>query len=432
MHHWHPAIPALLAAVLFLAPRIGIMTWTEFEREAAWSSFFVIGTSLSLAQAVLTSGAASWCAKQLGQIFLWLAYYPSANIVLIILVGSLVHAGIPNIAASISLMIPVMLMLGTGTQISAIVDMWGPGAVVTPFASTINVVLISQLIDSVSELEAHAAIQSAEFRVANRLAETTRGRIPENVEVFELSKVDHSLPRVVYICCVGTMLHQPHSSVALYGLPIQESLPTLIHPNEILDGALTVDARQGGATRTTTWGWMNQPVVFRLLREHGKRVNFLGVALQRTRFETELGKQVTAAVTSQMARLLGADGAVITRMLSSGNNFMDVMLTLQACERKGVRTVLITPEWGGTEGTDLPLAFYVPEATAMVTTGSLERPIKLPVPAKVIGAKEGQPVLIVPGDPPFSPWSELTRDGWRDIFGGIDWWGGMNLTCLMY
>lgn len=323
------------------------------------------------------------------------------------------------------------ILSGTGTQISGILDMWGPGAVVTPFASTINIVLISKLIDSVSEWEAHTTIQSAEFRVANRLAETTRDKTPENVEVFELSKVDPSLPRVVYILTFNTR-QAPHSGAAYYGLPVRESLPIFMHPNEFLDGALTADARQGSGARMHTWGWINQPVVLRLLREHGKRVNFLGVILERTGFPTEIDKQITAAATSQMARLLGADSAIMTRISISGQTFIEVMLTVQACVRKGVKTVLMIPEWGGTEGTDLPLLFHVPEANAMVSTGSFERKIKLPLPAKVIGAEKGQLVRITPPDPPFSPWSELTRDGWRDIFGGIDWFGGMNLTCKEY
>ena len=323
------------------------------------------------------------------------------------------------------------ILSGTGSQISAILDMWGPGAVVTPFASMINVVLILKLIDGVSEWEAHATIQSAEFKVANRLAEATRDKTPENVEVFELSEVDPSLPRVVYILSCNTR-QAPHSGAAYYGLPIRETPPTFIHPNEFLDGALTADARQGSAARIQTWGWMNQPVVLRLLREHGKRLNFVGVILERTGFQTELDKQITATTTSQMARLLGADSALMTRTGISGNTFIEVMLTVQACVRKGVKTVLMIPEWGGTEGVDLPLLFHVPEANAMVSTGSFEREIKLPTPSKVIGVKRGQLVCIMPGDPPFSPWSELTRDGWRDIAGGIDWFGGMNLTCEEY
>ncbi len=321
---------------------------------------------------------------------------------------------------------------GSASQCSGIVDMWGPGAQVTPFGSTINIVPILNLVDGVTELEAHAAIQSAELKVAHRLADTTRDRVPENVEDFELLEVDASLPRVVYILGCRTTWHEPHSLVAYYGLPIRESLPTLIHPNEILDGALTKDARRGGGTYITTWGFLNHPVILGLLREHGKRLNFLGVILQRTRFESEFGKQVTAMCASQMARLLGADGAILTRIVTSGNNFIDLMLTVQACEKKGVKTVFLTPEWGGKDGNELPLVFYVPEATAMVSTGSFEREPKLPSPAKVIGAQEGELVQLYPGDKPFSPWSELTLPSWSWIFGGIDWFGHLNSTCTDY
>src|SRR3970282_567567 len=119
------------------------------------------------------------------------------------------------------------------------------------------------------------------------------------------------MPKIFYSLGFLTEWHLPHSSVAYYGLPIRESLPTFVHPNEFLDGALTTDARKGNGSRPQTWQLMNHPMVLRLLREHGKRLNFLGVILQKTRFEAEFGKQVSAACTSQMARLFRADGAII-------------------------------------------------------------------------------------------------------------------------
>src|SRR6185436_1346407 len=57
LHHWHPAVPALLAWTCLLAPRIGVLTWSEFEHGFGWANFFVIGSSLSLAHAIVASGA---------------------------------------------------------------------------------------------------------------------------------------------------------------------------------------------------------------------------------------------------------------------------------------------------------------------------------------------------------------------------------------
>ena len=324
------------------------------------------------------------------------------------------------------------VMGGTAAQNSAILDMWGPAAAISPFASKINLVLVLKLIDNISEWEAHTVIQAAELKIANRLAETTRDKMPDNIESFELGEVDSSLPKVIYIIGCVTILNEPHSLVAYYGLPIQESLPLYMHPNEFLDGALTTDARRGNGGWTSTWDWQNQPMILKLMKEHGERLNFLGVILQRTRFLTEFGKRVSATATSQLAKLLGAESAIITRINLSGNNFVDTMFTLQACEKKGIKTVLMTPEWGGTGGTDLPLVYYVPEASAIVSSGSFEREIKLPPPTRVIGVEKGQMARLYVGDPPFDPWSELTRDGWRDILGGIDWFGSMHLTCREY
>ena len=52
VHHWHPTLPALLAWVCFLMPGVGVLTWRQFEQEVGWANFFVLASSLSLAQAL--------------------------------------------------------------------------------------------------------------------------------------------------------------------------------------------------------------------------------------------------------------------------------------------------------------------------------------------------------------------------------------------
>src|SRR5262245_55037689 len=62
LHHWHPAIPALLAWACLVAPGLGVLSWKEFERGLSWAAIFVIASSLSLAQALMKSGAGAWLA----------------------------------------------------------------------------------------------------------------------------------------------------------------------------------------------------------------------------------------------------------------------------------------------------------------------------------------------------------------------------------
>ena len=321
---------------------------------------------------------------------------------------------------------------GTVAESRGLIDMWGPAAQTSPYSSLINLAMILKLNDGLSELEAHAAMQQAHFKVAQRLAETTIGLTSEDVETFELGKADPSLPKVVYNICYHVDPWSPVSRVCLYSFPLHEGLPFFMHPNEFLDGAVTTDARQGGIAVWQTWGWQNQATVLSLLREHGKTLNFLGVILQRTSFYTEIDKKATAAFASQLAKLLGAQGAIITGIPFIGNTFFGVMLTLRAYEKKGIKTVLLTPEASGGGAGGSPLVFFVPEADAMVSTGDLQRGIDLLKPTKVIGCAKGEFMSETPEEVPLDVWNEIKSKGYPAIEGAVDTWGGMNFTVKEY
>jgi glycine reductase len=320
---------------------------------------------------------------------------------------------------------------GTAVQRSAILDMWGPGAEVSRFSSQVNLVLILRLAKGLPEIEAHTAIQRAECEIAKRLAEVTAGQEPQRVEIYDLTKKEPKLPRVVLIQGCLTDSHHPHSGTAYYGLPIRDSLATAVHPNELLDGAITPDTTRAQAVYPTTWDWQNHPLAQGLYREHGKRLNFLGIILERLRFETHHGKEVIAQNTAQLARTLEADAALIT-WLGSGNSFVDVMLTVRACEQRGIKTVLVTYEYGGKDGIDAPLLYFVPEASNVVSTGTRDRWLELPAPERVVGPSEQIQMLSYPGAPVIPAWDPLTLDARDMIIGGVDIWGRQSWICRAY
>jgi glycine reductase len=219
--------------------------------------------------------------------------------------------------------------------------------------------------------------------------------------------------------------------VSYYGLPIRESLSTFVHPNELWDGALAVIATRGIGYFPITWDWQNHPLALGLCREHGHRLNFLGVILQRIRYETFHGKEVVAQNAAQLAERLGADGAVVT-WLGSGNAFLDVMLTVRACEKRAIRTTLVTYEYGGKDGGDSPLLFYVPEADAVVSTGSRDRWLELPKAEQIIGPYREVKILSYPGAPVADAGDALTLDARDMVIGGVDNWGQESWTCSAY
>ena len=320
---------------------------------------------------------------------------------------------------------------GLGVQRSALLDMWGPGAASSKFGGLAHLVLVMKLAKGLSELDAHMAIQSAELEVARSIAETTIGLEPAGLEVYDLSARRPELPKVILIQGCLTDDHQAHSGVSYYGLPIRESLATFVHPNELLDGAVAVNVTRGIGYFPITWDWQNHPLALGLCRDHGHRLNFLGVILQRIRYETFHGKEVIAQNAAQLAERLGADGAVIT-WLGSGNAFLDVMLTVRACEKRAIRTTLVTYEYGGKDGVDSPLLFYVPEADAVVSTGSRDRWLELPQAERIIGPYQQVQILSYPGAPVADASGSLTLDARDMVIGGVDNWGQESWICCAY
>jgi hypothetical protein len=320
---------------------------------------------------------------------------------------------------------------GLAVQRSALLDMWGPGADASRFSSLIGLVLVMRLKEALADLDAHQAIQGAELKVAQRLAEVTIGQQAESTEVFDLSDLRRDLPGVVLIQGCLTDSHNVHSGVSYYGLPIRDSLATFLHPNELLDGAITVTATRAVGHFPITWDWQNHPLALALCRQHGKQINFLGVILERIQFDTFLGKEVAAHCASQLAATLGADGA-LAAWIGSGNAFVELMLTIRACEQRGIKTVLITYEFGGKDGVDSPLLYYLPQADAVVSSGSRDRWLELPEPERVVGPYQEFSILTYPGAPVVPARGKITLDARDMLIGGVDNWGSQTWRCSAY
>ena len=264
---------------------------------------------------------------------------------------------------------------GTTVQRSAILDMSGPGAEISRFSSYRHLILSFSIVTGLGELDAHGAIQAAEYKIARRLAQVTEDLAPVKISTYDLSVNNSSLPRVMLVQGCITDPQHVHSGVGYYGLSLRNSMATFVHPNELFDGAVTVDTtRSGRGYYPTTWDWQNHPLVLELYAAHGKSLNFGGVVLQRIRFETSHGKEVGAQNAARLAKAMDADGALVT-WIGGGNAFVDVMLTVRACEEVGIKATLVTYENGGKEGKDSPVLFYLAEADAVVSTGSLDKTV---------------------------------------------------------
>ena len=120
-HHWHPALPALLAWVSLLTPGIGVMTWREFERDIGWSNFFVLATSLSLANALIQSGAGAWLATRLILQVPVLQKHPLLVVLGLLVVSTPIRLLIPNITGFLAITIPLAMSIGAASGLNPIV-----------------------------------------------------------------------------------------------------------------------------------------------------------------------------------------------------------------------------------------------------------------------------------------------------------------------
>ena len=109
---------------------------------------------------------------------------------------------------------------GTTVQRSAILDMSGPGAEISRFSSLTHLVLNFRIVPGIAELEAHTAIQLAEYKIAHRLAQTTAELSPEKIVTYELGHQDPDLPNVMLVQGCITDPQHVHSGVGYYGLSL--------------------------------------------------------------------------------------------------------------------------------------------------------------------------------------------------------------------
>jgi hypothetical protein len=273
------------------------------------------------------------------------------------------------------------------------VDMSGAGAV-TPYSGLINLALTLD-VDGSAGVEAYdEAKRGAAFRLADHVARTVAGARPAEVEVIDTTRVDRTLPGAVFVANLRSSEHHvgPRSGIgtAVYGIT-RLSAPWLLSPTELLDGAVT---------RKTTWYQVNNPGVVEMCRRHDRDLDFRGVIVQRTNWTSLQEKQLAATRVGELAAALGARGAVITVDVR-GNRFIEAIYGLQACERNGVKAVLLTVEEPSEGGQAPPLIFSTPEVQAVVSCGDASVPGPFPAPERVIGAFEPSPAMAAehPGEP---------------------------------
>jgi glycine reductase len=265
-----------------------------------------------------------------------------------------------------------------------IIDMSGPGAAYSLFSTTINIVLECTPHPEMTDVEFDRATRKVELEAAMYLAGPTRDVTPDDIEEFgpgPEGRQAMDLPGVVYICHLQSQGLLRDTFV--YGEDARALLPTVLHPNEMLDGAVISSNYIIACQKNPSYFHLNNPVVLDLCRRNGTDVRFIGVIIANEH-STLREKERSAKFAAKLSKQLGASGVIVTQE-GGGHADTDLMMNCRECEKLGIKTVIIANEIAGPKG-DLPsLVDSVPEADAAVTTGNNDEQVALPAMERAVG-----------------------------------------------
>lgn len=320
----------------------------------------------------------------------------------------------------------------------SLIDMAGPAAV-TVYSRLRYVALTIETLPDLDLTSWNDALRGAAHRVAADLAELVRAQTPPQRRDYRLAPPAPGRPRVVHVHTLNASM-VPGIGTGIYGYT-QHALPVLLHPNEMLDGAIAGDAVVTYPGKCT-WLHVNNPVLGALYDRDGQDLAWLGSIVSRTRWGGLDEKRLSAYQTVKLAAMLGADGALVT-WNHGGNDLLEVMMTIQGLERAGIKTtfltiesdikvVRMTPALAETGTAEPPLLFSVPEADAIVSTGTLAPGDRLPAMPRLIGGRElvfdqERPDVRTPAGGPLD--LEALSGAYSPIFGHFDNYG---LGCQSY
>ncbi|MCF7935720.1 MAG: glycine/sarcosine/betaine reductase component B subunit [Synergistales bacterium] len=277
-----------------------------------------------------------------------------------------------------------------------IIDMSGPGAEYTPYSRTCNVTVILEPADP--DLEKHSyeeACRMAGLKASTYLAKSAVSVSADAIGEYEFAPLSEGmsrypeLPRVAYMYMLQSqgLLHDTY----VYGHDAKKTLPTLISPTEVFDGAVVSGNCVSACDKNNTYAHLNNPVIEGMFARHGKDFNFVGVILTNENVTLE-DKERSSSYAVKLARLLGVDGVLISQE-GFGNPDADLVANCWKAERSGIKTTLITDEYAGRDGASQGLADACKEGDAVVSVGNANETVDLPVMDKVLGYPEEADVI---------------------------------------
>jgi len=218
-------------------------------------------------------------------------------------------------------------------------DMSGPCASFTPYAQMPELIIEPIAASNCDFKDYREALRRVGFKTSVLLAKTTLGVEPYKRDVFDNEKKYEGLPNIVYSYQIYSKQYDTcnYREPMVYGNAIEDSLPIIMNPTEILDGAISTC---GGFRSVTTYEIQNHPVIIDLMKRHGKELNFVGVIITVTSVESKHRYLVSKMVANMLKEFFKADGVIITKSVGGASTLCIGAIASEA-EKLGIKAVPI-------------------------------------------------------------------------------------------
>ncbi len=302
----------------------------------------------------------------------------AAATVFILFMGSL---GIPRVQAEVGVTDDKILF-------GSFQDMSGPGAEMSPYGKMQNVSIAPMIAPGIEERDFENAVKAAGLKTAIYLARAAEGHPVDEVEVYDLDipNLDRTsgLPRVAcdYQIYTPQFDYLAVSDPCFYGTDIRHLPPTILHPNEVLDGGVV---GWNAVKALDTYSIQNHGVIKELYRHHGKDLIFAGVVCTVANMEPAARARSACMAANLVKNVLGADGVILVK-ITGGMPHIDLSMAGEECEKLGVKTAIFTQPLTPFGTLADTILFNQPSLDCIITSSATFERTKIPWKAeKFIG-----------------------------------------------
>ena len=281
--------------------------------------------------------------------------------------------------------------------------------------------------ESMTSPEYYYYLKKIALRIGTFLAQKAEETATEEVAatVYEMTELEEKKPRVVFICMLAALQNWEKGEAILYGNDLENMLPTILHPNELLDGAMVAQNFNLGVD---TYSFQKNAIINELYSRHGEEIEFGGVVAVTSHITREARERSVQMTVKLACDTLKADMAILNKV-GGGIPESDVLMTIEELEKRGVKTSAVMWSHQGNGTIEDILTAYSPVEDALVSIGINDAAVTLPEQKEVVGGEFLNPLSDDPDAKP-QPAKEEVTVRFREICGAINQLGSSKVCML--